>query len=155
MDFKNLRFSMGHCGYPWYDECMELYGKFRWIRTETSSLVTGEPSIYDNDPWMLEHTVQTDEGKKFETPHIFLDTTRGAHRLYRRDLLTKLVAYQPDGEDMFFGTDKHVDDYPVDIVRGWLEEEKKYLDEAGATQEFRQKMYAENLFKFLGTERKV
>ena len=25
---RGLRFSLGHCSWPWYDECIALYGKF-------------------------------------------------------------------------------------------------------------------------------
>ena len=28
LDIPNLRFSMGHCSWPWIDECIALYGKF-------------------------------------------------------------------------------------------------------------------------------
>jgi len=28
LDIPNLRFSMGHCSWPWHDECIALYGKF-------------------------------------------------------------------------------------------------------------------------------
>ena len=28
LPITNLRFSMGHCSWPWVDECIALYGKF-------------------------------------------------------------------------------------------------------------------------------
>lgn len=29
MGIPNIRFSMGHCSWPWYDECLALYGELR------------------------------------------------------------------------------------------------------------------------------
>ncbi len=153
--FRRLRFSMGHCGHPWYDECILMYGKFHWMRWHTARAANGESTINYNNPWVVEHLGLAAGGDRiFETPQLFLDTTPGAHKVFRRDLFAKLVSYFPDGDDIFFGTDMYVEDYSADAVRDGLAFEKKILDEAGATREFREKMYGGNLLKFLGRERR-
>ena len=152
--FKRLRFSMGHCGHPWYDECVLMYGKFRWMRWHAACAANGEATINANNPWVLEHLSEAADGTRtFTTPQLFLDTTPGAHKAYRRDLLTKLVSCFPDGDGIFFGTDMYVEDYSEDVVKGWLAFENEILDEAGATQSFREKMYCGNLFSFLNLDK--
>ena len=153
--FKNLRFSMGHCGHPWYDECMLVYGKFRWMWYHTKAAAEGNPTIYKDYEWVKAHIREDENGKRHaETPQLYMDTTPGAHNVYRKDLLTKLCSFAPDGSNIFFGTDQYVEDYPSERMASWLREEKEYLDEAGASEEFRRKMYCDNMFEFLGIERK-
>lgn len=150
-EFKNLRFSMGHCGHPWEDECVLLFGKFRWMKHHTECAVKGEPTIYYNNPWVKEHIVGNEaEGFRAETPALYMDTTAGAHGIYRKELLTKLYSFAPDGNNIFFGSDQLVDEYPFEWVANHLKFEKEILDSAGASEEFRRKMYGENILEFLG-----
>lgn len=148
IEFKDLRFSMGHCGHPWYDECLLVYGKFSWIREHARRAAMGEATIYRNNPWVLAHL--TEDGAGFKAPRMFLDTTPGAHNAYRRDLLNKLVSCYPNSRDIVFGTDSYVEDYPIDAVKAQLKSEQAILDIAGAGAEFRENMYRKSMFAFLG-----
>ena len=152
IDFQSLRFSMAHCAHPWSDECVMVYGKFRWVYEHLRAAVEGKPTIYKEYPWIREH-IHTAEGTvNFSAPELYLDTTPGAHGAFRRDMLRKICSCYPDGQRMMFGTDGYVENYPADKVRKLLAEEKKILDAAGASKQFRENMYCRGLFRFLGKQ---
>ena len=60
IDIEGLRFSMGHCSWPWIDECIAMYGKFLNALSRKN------------------------------TAEMFLDITPGTPEIYRKELLTKL-----------------------------------------------------------------
>ena len=150
VNYKNLRFSMAHCAHPWYDECILLYGKFRWMNGHTTAAAEGSHTIYANFPWVKEHIIEKDGKPTAETPLLYLDTTPGPHKVYKKDLYSKLCSYYPDAKQIMFGTDQYIDNYPAEQIASWLEEEKNYLDLAGATDEYRQNFYCNTFFEFLG-----
>lgn len=150
LGLHNLRFSLGHCSHPWYDEALSVFGKFRWVAYHTACAAEGKPTIYRDYEWVRAHITDTPEGRRAETPDLYLDTTPGAHKVFRQDLLTKLVSAAPDGRNIFFGTDQYVENYPAEYIAGLLKEEKEVLDAAGASEDFRARMYGENIMKFLG-----
>ena len=56
ISIEGLRFSMGHCSWPWVDECIALYGKFmnaadfgRMKAEMFFDLTPGTPEIYRED----------------------------------------------------------------------------------------------------------
>ncbi len=154
--YDNLRFSMAHCANPWVTECLILYGKYRWIAQHADSVAKGKPDIYVEFPWIKSHVYTDENGNRtYKSPQLFIDTTPGTHGVYRREMLRNYCSSYPDGMNMFFGTDKYVEEYPVDIVTTWLAEEKEALESVNATEEFYDNMYWKNMFKFLGIERKV
>ena len=59
LDIDGIRFSMGHCSWPWVDECVALYGKLLQARAL---------------------------GKNVE---MFYDLTPGTPKLYRKELFEK------------------------------------------------------------------
>ncbi len=134
VNYKDLRFSMGHCGNPWYDECFSVYGKFCWIENHLRAAAKGQP---------------------FDAPELWLDTTPGAHGLTRVDMLTKLIDRTPNAYRVFFGSDKYVESYPSKVVKGWLDAEKEVFDRCGVPEEVREDIYCNNMFRFLRIERKV
>jgi len=123
MNIKNLRFSMGHCSWPWYDECIALYGKFQW----------GHKRI---------------EG----CPEMFYDLTPGAPAVYRKDLFTKLFNTWPADDNIMFGTDCTADRYNVDACKGLIENEIAILDELQISKEVQEKIFSSNLLRFLGKQ---
>ncbi len=121
IDIPNLKFSMGHCSWPWYDECIALYGKFLNGLT--------------ND----------------KTAEMFFDITPGTPPIYRKDLLTKLFTIGYDVPDnIMFGTDSSADRYNPDWINKWLKIDDEIFTELGVPQEICQKVYEENLRRFLG-----
>jgi predicted TIM-barrel fold metal-dependent hydrolase len=121
VDIKGLRFSLGHCSWPWIDECIALYGKFL--------------NAYSN-------------GMGAE---MFFDTTPGTPEIYRKELLTKLYTVGYDVEDnVMFGTDCTAHEYNGNWAGKWLKVDGAILDDLGANDELYQKMYHDNLLRFLG-----
>ena len=125
MDIKGLRFSLGHCSWPWIDECIALYGKFL--------------NAYAN-------------GMGAE---MFFDTTPGTPAIYRRELLTKLYTVGYDVEDnVMFGTDCTAGVYSDTWTDKWLKTDGAILRELGADETLFQKLYHDNLLRFLGLKQR-
>lgn len=121
VDIKGLRFSLGHCSWPWIDECIALYGKFL--------------NAYSN-------------GMGAE---MFFDTTPGTPGIYRRELLTKLYTVGYDvADNVFFGTDCGAENYNHEWTAKWLKTDGAIMEELGADDALLQKMYHDNLLRFLG-----
>lgn len=147
MHYKNLKFVMAHCGHPWFDECIMLYGKFRWIGNQAKCAAHGEHTVYKNFPWVKEHI---DENGKCGVPELYIDIAPGPNKVYKKEVLTKLCSCYPNGERIIFGSDTYVEDYPVDTVKEWLAFEKEILDSQNASEEFRENLYHKSLMSFLG-----
>ncbi len=121
LPIEGLRFSMGHCSWPWIDECIALYGKFLNAKT-----VRGGAEM-------------------------FFDITPGTPEMYRKELLTKLYTLGYDvGDNIMFGTDTSADAYNSDWAVEWLNRDGRILDELGVSKKYREKLYHDNLFRFLG-----
>jgi len=121
LKIEGLRFSMGHCSWPWIDECIAMYGKFM------------------------------NAGGDKKTAEMFFDITPGTPEIYRRELITKLYTIGYDvGDNIMFGTDASADSYRAEWCTKWLDIDAKIMDELGVSLENRQKLYRDNLFRFLG-----
>ena len=129
INVKNLRFSMGHCSWPWIDECIALYGKFLNGYTNTNS----------NE----------------KNAEMFFDITPGTPEIYRRELLTKLYTVGYDVIDnIMFGSDASVDTYNGEWLKKWLSIDGEILDSIGSDDTLKQKLYHDNLLRFLGKKKK-
>ena len=115
---------MGHCSWPWVDECIAMYGKFNWAR-----------HFYGR------------------TAEMFFDITPGTPAIYRRDLLTKLhnVGY-PVKDNILFGTDHVANSYDSKRARAMIEQDNAIYGELGTSEETRAAIYRDNLARFLGKE---
>ncbi len=119
ISIPGLRFSLGHCSWPWIDECVALYGKF------------------------LNGLSRKDSAE------MFFDITPGTPRIYRKELLTKLYTIGYDmGDNIFFGTDSS-EKYLTEWVKSWLKTDGEILTELGVSKKYRQKLYHDNLLRFL------
>ena len=122
LEIEGLRFSMGHCSWPWIDECIALYGKFMNAGTVRSG-----------------------------SAEMFFDITPGTPEIYRRELLTKLYTLGYDvGDNVMFGTDSTAHIYRTEWPAQWLRTDGEILDLLGISQENREKLYRNNLMRFLG-----
>lgn len=120
LNLDHIKFSMGHCSWPWHDECIAVYGKF------------------------LNHYLTR------QSAEMFFDITPGTPPIYRKDLLTKLFTIGYDVENnIMFGTDSIANDYHPEWVSGWLERDNAIYDELGVSQEVREKIYEKNFMRFL------
>lgn len=121
LDIVGLRFSMGHCSWPWIDECIALYGKF------------------------------LDALQFKNTSEMFLDLTPGTPKIYRKELLTKLytIGYDVDN-NLLYGTDGDADAYRSSWTKECLTLDNQIMDELQISEESRQKLFHDNIIRFLG-----
>lgn len=122
IDIPRLRFSLAHCSWPWYDECIAVYGKF------------------------LNGTMN-----QSDAPEMFLDLTPGTPEIYRKDLLHKLfhVGYDVPN-NILFGSDCYANQYASDWVTHWLAIDNAIYDEMNVPESIRQKIYRDNYLRFIG-----
>lgn len=121
LTIEGLRFSMGHCSWPWIDECVALYGEFM------------------------------STGTMRNTAEMFLDTTPGTPAIYREEMLYKFYNTGYDvGDNIMYGSDSTAHVYTELFVTDVLDRDKKILDKLGISKENREKMYYKNLLRFLG-----
>ena len=119
-----LRFSMGHCSWPWHDECIALYGR------------------------ILNHQLVFEDQNPCE---MFLDLTPGTPPIYRRDLMFKLFNIGYDVKhNVLFGSDSILPAYSPDWVTGWIRRDAGLYREMGVSEEIEQKIYRDNILRFLG-----
>lgn len=129
IEVPRLRFSLAHCSWPWYDECLALYGKF---------LTVG----------------QREDSKGTE---MFFDLTPGTPAIYRRDLLTKLLTVGYDTtRNILFGTDCSAENYADAWTREWTDRDNGIYREIGVGEETLEYIYEKNARRFFGlVEEKV
>jgi predicted TIM-barrel fold metal-dependent hydrolase len=121
LDIDGIRFSMGHCSWPWVDECVALYGKLLQARSL---------------------------GKNVE---MFYDLTPGTPKLYRKELFEKLYTLGYNvGDHTMIGFDGFADGYNPAWTADWLCFDGAIMDELGISLENREKLYEKNLLRFLG-----
>lgn len=121
VNIEGLRFSMGHCSWPWIDECIALYGQF-----------------------MNASTVR-------KPAEMFFDITPGTPEIYREELLRKLYMSGYDtGHNIMFGTDASAHNYNPAWSGKWLNIDGKILENIGVSKENLENLYCNNLMRFLG-----
>ena len=123
LNIKGLRFSMGHCSWPWIDECIALYGKFLNALRYNGNV----------------------------NAEMFFDITPGTPKIYREELITKLFTLGYNvSNNILFGTDSNAHDYSSKWAKDWLSTDNKLFDKLGVSLENREKLYNRNLLRFLG-----
>ena len=121
IDIPGLKFSMGHCSWPWYDECIALYGKFQ--------------NAYLTKP---------------NASEMFFDLTPGTPVPYRRDLITKLHTVGYDVKhNILFGTDCNTN-YRAKWAKDWMDIDNGLYNEIGVDEETRENIYKNNFLRFFG-----
>lgn len=104
LEVPHLRFALAHVSWPWCDECVAVYGK------------------------ILNAIVR----RGLEVPEMFIDTTPGTPKLYRRDALMKVFTVGYDvSEHVMFGTDCRVVNYNVGWSRDWQKTDDAHLAALG------------------------
>ena len=101
-----LRFALAHVSWPWCDECIAVYGK------------------------MLNAMAH----KGTEVPEMFIDTTPGTPKIYRREALTKVYTVGYDILDhVMFGTDCKVNAYNIAWSTDWQKTDSAILSGIGVS----------------------
>jgi len=121
LDIPGLRFSLGHCSWPWTDDCVALYGKF------LNALTTRQSA------------------------EMFFDMTPGTPVVYRKNLLEKLFFSGYDtGHNLLFGTDCTANFYNPQWAQKWQKIDGDLMDEMGICAAVRKGIFHDNLMRFLG-----
>lgn len=121
----NLRFSMAHISWPWCDELIAVYGKFR--------------SAKHHHP---EKNVE-----------LFVDITPGTPPIYRKDALTKLYTVGFNIENnVWYGSDGSTSNLPEVNLTERMERDNSIYDELGLSAETIDKIYSKNLLRFIGAK---
>lgn len=126
IDIPRLRFCLAHISWPWYDECIAVYGKFN--------------NAYYSRPDL--------------SCEMFIDCTPGTPRPYRREAMTHLLQWSEYElrYNLIFGTDCFTPNYNT----AWALEWQKRDDEIYAdlirddVEDFKDHVYCKNLLRFLG-----
>lgn len=119
----NLRFSMAHCSWPWYDECIAIYGRMM--------------AAYRFDP----------QGSS----EMYFDLTPGTPEVYREDLFKKLYNCGYDTpHNIMYGTDMSADDYDVEYAKRWMEFDNSLFEKLGITEDMKKLIYEDNFLRFIG-----
>jgi predicted TIM-barrel fold metal-dependent hydrolase len=126
-DIPDLRFALAHVSWPWHDELLAVYGN--WRNRKEGGTTRAE---------------------------MFIDTTPGTPKIYRREVFSKIYTIGYDIEDnIIFGTDC-TNNYNSGYVKQILAMDKDALDNAGVSEAGREKYYHKNILRFLGkTKRPV
>ena len=132
LEVPYLRFALAHISWPWCDECIAVYGKM----------------------------LNAISRRGFEIPEMFIDTTPGTPKIYRKDALAKVFTIGYDvSQHVMFGTDCRVDNYNVDWARDWLKTDDAILSElslaASAFDDYYRLGFKRFLFGGDNTKRKV
>jgi len=123
INFPRLRFALAHISWPWTDECTALFGRFR------ANLKT---SVFEDE--------------RAEEMQMYIDTTPGTPKFYRREALRNILAYGAE-DYTIFGSDsiatnlqnaKHVAEMDTGIIR-----------ELGYSDEVIRKIQSGNIERFL------
>lgn len=121
LELDGLRFSLGHCSWPWIDECIAMYGKF------LNALSRGK------------------------TTEMFFDLTPGTPEIYREELFRKLFTIGYDvPNNIMYGTDCRTNRYQHEWAAKWLQIDRKLLDQFQIPGSMRRRIFRDNLFRFLG-----
>lgn len=117
-----LRFALAHISWPWCDECIAVYGKLL-----NASALRGD-----------------------EVPEMFIDTTPGTPKIYRKEALTKIFTVGYDIHDhVQFGSDCKVTNYGVDWAADWVKTDLQILNELGVGEKTVDSVFRGSMARFL------
>lgn len=124
LDIPNLRFTLAHVSWPWYDECIAVYGKF-------NNAYASRPST---------------------SCEMFIDLTPGTPTIYREEVLYKLFKVGYDvNHNVIFGSDCNSVEYNTQWVKKWMDYDNSLYEKMQiASEQFLNNIYSENLLRFLG-----
>jgi len=119
INFPELRFALAHISWPWTDECIALFGRFR--------------ANLRRDP-------------KAKTMQMYIDITPGTPSFYRREALRRALLYGAE-DYMIFGSDSRASNF--DNARRIAEMDRGILRELGYKSEVIEKIQSRNVERFL------
>ncbi len=122
LEVPGLRFALAHISWPWCDECIAVYGKMLNAMTK----------------------------RGLEVPEMFIDTTPGTPKIYRRDSLAKVYTVGYDiSEHIMFGTDCRVNRYNTPWCVDWQKTDDAIMYELGLDNSVLDDYYRRAFSRFL------
>lgn len=123
LEVPGLKFSLAHVSWPWCDECIAVYGKFK--------------AAYSRFP-----------ERKGE---IFVDITPGTPAVFREAVLNKLfrTGYNDIMNDVIFGTDCKANRYDYKYAHGIICGDKYIFQRLGIDRNNADKIFVHNLERFV------
>lgn len=122
LDVPKLRFALAHISWPWCDECIAVFGKLL-----NAILARGE-----------------------KVPEMFIDTTPGTPKIYRKGALTKVFTVGYDIRDhVMFGSDCRTDRYNVSWTTDWLKFDDAVYAELGLDNGWLDSIYRKSVERYL------
>lgn len=124
INFPQLRFALAHISWPWTDECIALHGRFR-------------------------ANLRNAEDEKAKAMQMYIDTTPGTPKFYRRDAFNKALAYGAE-DYMIFGSDTFLDrPQGFQHARYVAEMDQGIIRELGYSDDIIKKIQSENIQRYL------
>jgi len=124
INFPRLKFALAHISWPWNDECIALFGRFM------ANLSIGE-----------------DERAK--EMQMYIDTTPGTPKIYRREAFRKALAFGAE-DYMIFGSDTFLNNASnFQLAKYVAEMDKGIIRELGYSDEVIKKIQSENIKRYL------
>ncbi len=122
INFPRLRFALAHICWPWVDECIAVWGRFRAALDEIEGM-----------------------GNEVQ---MYIDITPGTPLMYRKEVLQKLLAYGAE-DYILFGTDCLAENLG-ECGKKHIERDKTILEQLiGAHRETIEKIMHRNATRFL------
>ncbi len=124
LNVPNLSFALAHCSWPWYDECIAIYGRM-----------------------MAAHRHYPDDASE-----MFFDITPGTPEIYREDLFNKLFNAGYDAtHNIMFGTDMSADNYDFEYAKKLINFDNMLYDKLGIPAKTQQLIYQDNFLRFINS----
>jgi len=123
INFPQLRFAVAHISWPWTDECIALFGRFRAN---------------------LELSPYSDERAK--QMQMYIDTTPGTPNFYRREAFRRALMFGAE-DYMIFGSDSSATDFGS--ARATAEMDRGIIRELGYSEDTIKKLQSENFERYL------
>ena len=120
LHFPKLRFALAHISWPWVDECLAVYGRFR-----AATRWSGQPQ------------------------QMWIDTCPGAPPAWRREALQKAFAYA-DNSHILWGSDAggpNLAEHPATVLTN---DRRILRQELGLSEATEHRWFGENAQAFLG-----
>jgi len=124
INFPELKFALAHISWPWTDECIALFGRFRANLRRASSL--GDERIKEMQ--------------------MYIDITPGTPHFYRREALRRALAFGCE-DYMIFGSDSVASNF--ENAKHISEMDRGILKELGYSDEVIEKIQSKNVERFL------
>ncbi len=130
IEIPKLKFCLAHVSWPWYDECIAVYGKF-------NNAYSSRPSL---------------------SCEMFIDVTPGTPRVYREEVFRHLLCSDYELRyNLMFGTDSNTGKYNIDWCKEWQKRDnklyKKFIKKD--VEDFKDHVYGKNFLRFIGKSDEV